>query len=184
MKIKYVTMNHKYAILVALLAVGLVIHSASADTTIPSWIKSSAKYWKEGQIGDVEYVQGMKYLIQNGVMQIPDSAKPVAKSSNIPSWVKNTAGWWADGSISDGEFVSSMQYLVAAGMISTSTQSSNQSSFESSTSLPANSTADAETTQCDAATTPADKQTCLDAIQTERDLKAKIANATPLVVGP
>ena len=32
-------MNNKYAIIVAMLAVGFVIHSASADTSIPSWLQ-------------------------------------------------------------------------------------------------------------------------------------------------
>ena len=68
-------MNCKDAITIVLLAIGLIMHSANADTNIPSWIKSNAKYWKDGQIGNDEYVKGIQYLIQNGVMQISDSTK-------------------------------------------------------------------------------------------------------------
>jgi hypothetical protein len=176
-------MNNKYAIIATMLAVGFMIHSASADTSIPSWIKSNAKYWKEGQIGDDEYVKGIQFLIQNGVMQIPDSAKTVEKSSQIPSWVKNDAGWWADGSIADGEFVSAMQYLVSTGIVDV-TKSVPVTSSISSMNTASGSSDVADTSNCDSAATPADKQTCLDDAQSQVELKAKIANATPLVVGP
>ena len=177
-------MNSKYAIIVVLLAIGFVMHYANADATIPSWIKSNAKYWKEGQIGDVEYVKGIQYLIQNGIMQVPASTNAMEKSNQIPSWVKNDAGWWADGSISDGEFVSAMQYLVGVGMIDVAQQSMSVTNSGSSVTSSSNSTASADVANCDSAATPADKQTCLDDAQALIDIKAKIANATPLVVGP
>lgn len=176
-------MNNKYAIIVAMLAVGFVIHSASADTSIPSWIKSNAKYWKEGQIGDDEYVKGIQFLIQNGVMQVPDSTKTMEKSSQIPSWVKNNAGWWADGSIADGEFVSAMQYLVSTGIVDV-TKSVPVTSSISSMNVTSSSSDVVDASNCDSAATPADKQTCLDDAQSQVELKAKIASATPLVVGP
>ena len=52
-------MNDKYVIIVVLLTIGFLVHSASADTTVPSWIKSNTKYWKDGQVGDDEYVKGV-----------------------------------------------------------------------------------------------------------------------------
>ena len=174
-------MNKKYAIIVALLVVGFMVHSASADAMIPSWIKSNAKYWKEGQIGDDEYVKGIQYLIQNGVVQIPPSDKTVEKSSKIPSWLKNNAGYWADGSLGDSEYISAIQYLVGMGVIDVSA-----SITTSATSSPSaiNASTDVDTTKCNAMTTEADKQTCMEEIRAESDLKAKIARATPFVVGP
>lgn len=172
-------MNSKYAIFVALIAIGFVMHSVNADATIPSWVKSNAKYWKEGQIGDDEYVKGIQYLVQNNVMQIPSSSVPVEKSAKIPSWVKNNAGYWADGSLGDAEYVSAMQYLVGMGVIDVSM--SNVSASENSTPI---SIAVSDTSKCDAMTTAADKQTCIEAINAEANLKASIAKATPLVVGP
>jgi len=173
-----------YAIVILLLTSGLVIHYASADATIPSWIKSNAKYWKEGQIGDDEYVKGIQYLIQNGAMQIPSSDKTVEKSSKIPSWVKNNAGYWADGSLGDSEYISSMQYLVSSGIIDVVQQTMPVTNSSPNATSSASSSDDTDVQKCNSATTPADKQTCLDEIQSEKDLKAKIANATPLVVGP
>lgn len=177
-------MNSIHAIIVTMLVVGFMTHSANADTSIPSWIKSNAKYWKEGQIGDGEYVKGIQFLIQNGVMKIPDSSKTVEKSSLIPSWIKNDAGWWADGSITDDEFVSSMQYLVSAGIVDVTNQSISNTNPVSNTNATSSSSSVIDISNCDSAATPADKQTCLDDAQSLADLKAKINNATPLVVGP
>src|SRR6185312_2167506 len=41
-----------------------------AQTSIPSWIKNNAKMWSDGQITDSEFVQGIKYLIENKIMII------------------------------------------------------------------------------------------------------------------
>jgi hypothetical protein len=177
-------MSSKYAIIIALLAIGLITHSASADTTtIPTWIKSNAKYWKDGQIGDDEYVKGVQYLIQNGIMQIPSSDKPVEKSSKIPSWIKNNAGYWSDGSLGDSEYVSAIQYLVGMGVIDVSQHTTLEASNATS-STPVTGTTDSDTSKCDSMTSAADKETCLDDIKLAKELQAKIASATPYVVGP
>jgi hypothetical protein len=177
-------MNSKHAIIFVMLAIGFMIHSASADASIPSWIKSNAKYWKENQVGDDEYVKGIQFLIQSGVMQVPTSTQTAEKSSQIPSWVKNDAGWWADGSIANTEFVSAMQYLVSSGIIDVTNHSAPVTSSESSTNATSSSSNVADKSRCDTAATPADRQICLDDAQALADIKAKIANATPLVVGP
>lgn len=57
-------MNSKCAIIVAMFVVGFMVHSASTDVSIPSWLKSNTKYWKQGPIGDDEYVMGIQFLIQ------------------------------------------------------------------------------------------------------------------------
>ncbi len=189
-------MNSKPATIIALLVVGLVVHSASADTSIPAWIKGNAKMWANGQIGDDEFVKGIQYLIQKNVIQMSDSTKTVEKSSQIPSWIKSDADWWASGSIGDGEFISAMQYLIGSGIINPGTQTDNQSSLSSdaTTAMTENvnivnsnvttTSSDSDVVQCDFAVTAADKQTCLNDIAIQKDLKEKMASATPFVVGP
>ena len=180
-------MNIAYAIIIALLSVGLILHSASADTSIPSWIKSNAKYWNDGQIGDDEYVKGIQYLIQNGIMQIPSSDKVVEKSNKIPSWVKHDAGWWADGSLGDSEYISAMQYLVGTGMIDASTQNAQVQLVVDLSSASAKQTDMAnsdDAKKCNTLSTAADKETCLEEVQQAKELKDQMAIATPYVVGP
>jgi len=38
--------------------------------TIPAWIKNNAGWWAEGSIGDSDFVQGIQFLIKEGIMKI------------------------------------------------------------------------------------------------------------------
>jgi len=49
------------------------ITSSNGDTTpskIPSWIKNNAGWWKDGSIDDNSFVQGIQFLIKNGIMKV------------------------------------------------------------------------------------------------------------------
>ena len=87
------------------------------DYQIPSWIKNNAKWWAEGTIGDSDFVQGIQYLIKQGIMKIPDAQSGSGTSQTIPSWIKNNAKWWAEGTIGDSDFVQGIQYLIKQGII-------------------------------------------------------------------
>jgi hypothetical protein len=80
---------------------------------IPEWIKNNAGWWKAGSIDDNSFVQGIQYLIKEGIMKIPPTTQGTATASNqIPSWIKNNAGWWASGQISDETFIQGIQFLI------------------------------------------------------------------------
>jgi len=84
---------------------------------IPSWIKSNAGWWADGQIADSDFILGIQYLISQGIMSIPETQSGQSTGEEIPSWVKNNAGWWADGQIGDSDFVSGIQYLITNGIL-------------------------------------------------------------------
>ncbi|MCI4432179.1 MAG: hypothetical protein JHC41_01025 [Nitrosopumilus sp.] len=46
--------------------------SGSPDTSqkIPSWIKNNAGWWADGSIDDNSFVQGIQFLIKEGIMKI------------------------------------------------------------------------------------------------------------------
>lgn len=97
---------------------GPAIQLETQSVVIPSWIKTTANWWSQGQIKDVAFVNGMQYLIQNGIMKIPQDSQSVSGSSQqIPTWIKNNASWWANGQISDNDFVNGMQYMISNGII-------------------------------------------------------------------
>ncbi|MCA9827569.1 MAG: peptidase, partial [Nitrosopumilus sp.] len=83
----------------------------------PSWIKNNAGWWAEGQIDDMAFVQGIQYLINNGIMNIPSTESGTSSGKDIPSWIKNNAGWWAEGQIDDMAFVQGIQYLINNGIL-------------------------------------------------------------------
>jgi hypothetical protein len=90
-------------------------------TAIPEWIKNNAGWWADGQIDDSSFLQGIQFLIKEGIMVIPPTeTSGSSDSQGVPAWVKNNAGWWADGQIDDNSFVSGIQYLVKVGIIKVS----------------------------------------------------------------
>jgi len=100
----------------------VVVDRVSIDeTSIPIWIKNNAGWWADGQIDDSSFLQGIQYLIKEGIMVIPPTETAEAsESQEVPSWIKNNAGWWAEGQIDDETFVSGIQYLIKVGVIKVS----------------------------------------------------------------
>ncbi len=88
---------------------------------IPEWIKNNAGWWADGAIDDDSFVQGIQFLIKEGIMKIPPTSQGSSNGVNeIPSWIKNNAGWWADGAIDDDSFVQGIQFLIKEGIMSIS----------------------------------------------------------------
>ncbi|MFQ5440290.1 MAG: peptidase [Nitrosopumilaceae archaeon] len=86
--------------------------------SIPNWIIINAGWWANDQIGDSDFVQGIQFLIKEGIMKIPTIDTGTNLGSNeIPMWIKNNAGWWAEGIITDSDFVSGIQYLISNGIL-------------------------------------------------------------------
>jgi hypothetical protein len=84
---------------------------------IPSWIKKNAGWWAEGTITDNDFVHGIQFLIQKGIIKVPPTEPGSATTQTIPSWIKKNAGWWADGSIGDSDFVHGIQFLIKERII-------------------------------------------------------------------
>ena len=86
-------------------------------SSIPAWIKNNAGWWANGEIPDSAFLQGIEFLIKEGIMVIPPTASGAIESHEVPAWIKNNAGWWANGAIDDNTFVSGIQYLIKNGII-------------------------------------------------------------------
>ena len=90
-------------------------------TSIPDWIKVNARWWSSDQIPDSAFLQGIQFLIKEGIMVIPPTETSGSSGSQeVPAWIKNNAEWWAEGQIDDNTFVSGIQYLVKVGIIKVS----------------------------------------------------------------
>jgi len=110
-------MMHLLLSILVVSLVGLVIPSAFAEN-VPDWVKNNAGWWATDQIDDSSFIQGIQYLIKEGIMVIPPSETSESTGSQVlPSWIKNNAGWWADGLIDDSSFVLGMQWLISNGII-------------------------------------------------------------------
>ena len=88
---------------------------------IPDWIKTNAGWWADGSIDDDSFVQGIQFLIKEGILEIPPTTQGSGAGSDaIPDWIKTNAGWWADGSIDDDSFVQGIQFLIKEGIMNIS----------------------------------------------------------------
>ncbi len=85
---------------------------------IPDWIRNNAGWWSNGQISDSDFLTGIQYLMEQGIMVVPKTeiTQQVALPS-VPGWIKDTAGWWAAGQVTDEDFVNGISWLVEHGII-------------------------------------------------------------------
>ncbi len=96
----------------------IVNRISAAEISIPEWIKNNAGWWATDQIDDSAFLQGIQFLIKEGIMIVPPTETSGSLASQeVPAWIKNNAGWWATGQIDDNTFVSGIQYLIKTGII-------------------------------------------------------------------
>ncbi|MDH3277409.1 MAG: polysaccharide deacetylase family protein [Nitrosopumilus sp.] len=88
----------------------------SDNQAIPLWLKNTAGWWRDGHIDNDTFIQGIQFLINKGIVQLPPTSQGLG-GSEIPNWVKNNAGWWAEGEISDEDFIQGINHLVNLGVI-------------------------------------------------------------------
>lgn len=110
------------AVLLSLLPASQAAGLAGEDGGgIPSWIKNNAGWWSEGRIGDDVFVQGIRFLMEEQIIDIPpvraEAGSAAGGQQGIPDWVKTTAGWWAAGQVGDSDFIGGIQHLVRIGII-------------------------------------------------------------------
>ena len=105
--------------------------STLVQKNIPSWVRNNAKWWADGSITETDFIKGIQYLIQQGLIVVTPSQGVTNTSQSIPSWVKNTAKWWADGSVNDSDFINAIQYLIKNGIISVPQEASSNVSGNS-----------------------------------------------------
>ena len=110
---------------------GIILIPNAFAENVPEWIKNNAGWWADGQIDDSSFLQGIQFLIKEGIMVIPSTeTSERSETQEIPEWIKNNAGWWADDKISEGEFVNAITYLIKVGIIITETNENEKQSIQ------------------------------------------------------
>jgi hypothetical protein len=87
----------------------------------PDWIKNDARMLWDSDITDEEFVNAMKWLIENNILHVQHVEFVSNSSPQIPQNVKTIAYFWSQDRVSDREFLNSIQYLVSEGVIPLST---------------------------------------------------------------
>ncbi|WP_428324168.1 phosphate/phosphite/phosphonate ABC transporter substrate-binding protein [Nitrosopumilus sp.] len=69
------------AIIVAFVAIGIATiplgQTAQAQSSIPEWIKNNAGWWAEGAVDDETFLNGIKFLLESGVIDVSSDSKSV-----------------------------------------------------------------------------------------------------------
>ena len=84
---------------------------------IPVWIKQSGDWWSTNQIVDSEFLEGIKFLVEKQIIEIPLLEMSPESEWKIPTWAKTTAGWWYEDKITDDEFLNIIKNLVEREII-------------------------------------------------------------------
>ena len=54
------------------IGLGLLITASAEESLIPSWIKNTAGWWSEGEVADSEFINSMKWMIENNVLKVSE----------------------------------------------------------------------------------------------------------------
>jgi len=49
---------------------GCELYGKISESNIPEWVKNNVMWWSAGKISDNDFVSGIQYLIENGIIQI------------------------------------------------------------------------------------------------------------------
>jgi len=44
--------------------------SGQSESEIPSWIKQNARWWADGVITEDDFVNGLKYMVEKGIINV------------------------------------------------------------------------------------------------------------------
>ena len=102
------------------------VAEAAPDTPqsqeIPAWVRNSAQWWSEGILDDSTFITSLEFLINDGIIKIPDGVElggsmTGGDSMSIPAWVRNSAQWWSEGILDDSTFLGALEWLIVNGII-------------------------------------------------------------------
>ena len=93
------------------------------ENKVPNWIRQNAKWWIEGSIDEESFIQGMRYLIKENIIVIPETVSGERNTvsyeddKKIPTWIVTNVDWWVHDVIDDNTFLQGMKFLVVNGII-------------------------------------------------------------------
>ena len=84
---------------------------------IPQWIKTNTNWWSTDQISDSEFLEGIDFLFEKGIIVVTSKETTAQSNWKLPTWIKTTAGWWSEDKISDDDFLNMIENLVKRKII-------------------------------------------------------------------
>ena len=85
---------------------------------IPPWVKNVAGWWAEGITSKTDFVNTIRYLIDNDIIHVENTVVSSSTSQEIPQWVKSNAEWWSQGMLEDADFILGIEWMIENGVMS------------------------------------------------------------------
>jgi hypothetical protein len=96
---------------------GVLFASYADEQIVPEWVKNNAGWWANDQIPDSAFIDGIEFLIKDGIIVVSNTQQVESHANGIPEWVKNNAGWWANDQIPDSAFIDGIEFLIKKNII-------------------------------------------------------------------
>ena len=64
--------------------IGSFSFSNAEEENIPDWIQNVASFWSNGDVSDIEFVNAMEFLVDQGIMDLPNTVS-AAEAQTITS---------------------------------------------------------------------------------------------------
>jgi hypothetical protein len=59
--------------------------SAQESSSIPSWIKTTAKFWVNGDVSDSDFLKAIQWLVTQGIIVVPNTSSTNSNTQITPS---------------------------------------------------------------------------------------------------
>ncbi len=92
------------------------------DQSVPSWVRTTAAWWVNGDIPDDAFIDAIAYLANHDIIRVQSGQPQQYTNTGIEDWIRTSIEWWAEGQTSDREFLQGITYLVEQGIIRLGTE--------------------------------------------------------------
>ncbi len=77
---------------IVVLGVDSALKEVSAnDSILPEWLKNVALYWGQGQITDQEYINGIQWMVDNGILKLNSDSGNIITNDSLNTDSRNTS---------------------------------------------------------------------------------------------
>lgn len=134
-------MNNLYLVLAIVLVGGITATTATfaqSDLSIPEWVRNTAVWWGQGDIGDSEFVNLLQFLIDRDIIIVPTTTTTTDNQSQIQELEDKIEQLQSSNAVS-------IKDAYDRGYTDGKNAASSYTSSSSSSSLPPSHTTDSST---------------------------------------
>lgn len=98
--------------------------AVNSQVNVPEWIKSTAKFWIDGDVSDKEFVDALGFLVKQKVIDVnvesnlTEEDTPKNKIPQVPAWISQTTDWWINGEVPEDQFLEGIKWMIKNKIIS------------------------------------------------------------------